>query len=125
VWRWGTGRARACAAGRRTASGDAEGSSDLAAATVREEKGLTVVGPVEVARDRGLEPDFVAAWLTLQAHSALEAVALTAAVAGVLADEGIPCSVIAGYHHDHLLVPADRAESAIVAIEAPASTSAG
>lgn len=95
----------------------AEHLTDAAAATVVEEEGPTVVVPVEVARQHGYEPSFVAAWLTLRVHSALEAVGLTAAVSRVLADEGIPCNVIAGYHHDHLLVPADRAEDAIAAIE--------
>lgn len=94
---------------------------ESAAATVREEEGLTVVVTVDVARDRGFEPDFVAAWLTLRVHSALQAVGLTAAVSRALADEGIPCNIIAGYQHDHLFVPVDRAESAIAAIEALAS----
>lgn len=95
---------------------------DVAAASVFEEEGLTVVVSVETARQHGYHPDFVAAWLTLRVHSALEAVGLTAAVSSVLADEGIPCNVIAGYHHDHLLVPVDRAESAIAAIESLASS---
>ena len=45
-------------------------------------------------------------------HSALEAVGLTAAVATALAAAGIPANVLAGYSHDHLLVPEDRADDA-------------
>jgi len=103
------------------------GAVELAAdawATVREQEGLSVVVPVDVAREHGFEPDLALAWLTLRVHSSLEAVGLTAAVSRVLADLGIPCNVIAGYYHDHLLVPADRVSAAIAAIES-LSTTAG
>lgn len=103
------------------------GATELAAyaeATVQEQEGLTVVVPVDVAREHGFEPDLEMAWLTLRVHSSLEAAGLTAAVSQVLADVGISCNVIAGYHHDHLLVPAARADAAIAAIES-LSTTAG
>ncbi len=96
------------------------GHDELAAtaeATVREEEGISAIVSIEVARRRGIEPDFIASWLTLRVHSALEAVGLTAAFSAALTDEGISCNVIAGYHHDHLLVPADRVDDAIAAIE--------
>lgn len=92
-----------------------------ARATVSEEEGLTLVVPVERARAEGIDPDFTAAWLTLRVHSALEAVGLTAAVSKALTIEGISCNVIAGFHHDHLLVPHDRAADAIAAIESLAA----
>jgi len=96
------------------------GADDLAAmaeALIREDEGLTVVVPIEVARDRGYDPAFVAAWLTLRVHSSLEAVGLTAEVAKALTEVGIASNVIAAFHHDHLLVPIDQADSAINAIE--------
>jgi hypothetical protein len=40
-------------------------------------------------------------------------VGLTAAVSGVLADAGISCNILAGFHHDHLLVPEDDLDSAL------------
>ena len=49
-------------------------------------------------------------------HSALEAVGLTAEVARVLTDAGIPCNIVAALHHDHLFVPADRAAAALRAL---------
>ena len=83
------------------------------AATVVEEEGTTHVVERHVADELGLPYDFVAAWLTLRVHSALDAVGLTAAVAGALAEAGISCNVLAGAHHDHLLVPVDRAADAL------------
>ena len=71
-----------------------------------------------VADDRGLAYDFVAAWITLQVHSALGAVGLTAAVSGALAGAGISCNVLAGAFHDHLLVPHDRADAAVTVLQA-------
>ena len=84
-----------------------------AAATIHEDEGPTYVVTVEQATSAGAPVDFEAAWLTLTVHSALEAVGLTAAFSAALGEAGIPCNVLAGYHHDHLLVPADRADDAV------------
>lgn len=89
-----------------------------AVAWVREDEGTTLVLRQSDADRRGLGYDVVTAMITLGAHSALDAVGLTAAVAGALAAEGIACNVVAGYHHDHLFVPADRAEEALELLEA-------
>jgi hypothetical protein len=83
------------------------------AATIVEEEGVTSVISVDHAMRLGVEPAFVASWLTLDMHSALDAVGLTAIVATALAAEGIACNVLAGYHHDHLLVPEDSVDRAI------------
>lgn len=87
-----------------------------AAATVTEVEGTTYVVGVDDAEAAGAAVDFRAAWLSLTVVSDLEAVGLTAAFARALADEGIPCNVLAGYHHDHLLVPEDRADDAVAAL---------
>ena len=94
----------------------AVGEVDGAEALVREEEGVSVVLDRGRADELGLSYDFVAAWITLSVHSALEAVGLTAAVAAALTEAGISCNVIAGYHHDHLLVPADRGEEAVAVL---------
>ena len=88
----------------------------LALAMVTEDEGITYVLPCEVADARGLPYDFRAAWLTLGVHSALDAVGLTAAFANALAQRGIACNVLAGFHHDHLLVPADRRDDALAVL---------
>lgn len=88
-----------------------DGTTPLA--TVAEEEGLTVVLPVEDAQRLGLAVDTVFTCITLNVHSSLESVGLTAAVSTALAEHEISCNVIAGYHHDHLLVPAHQAEQAM------------
>ena len=84
---------------------------------VRESEGVTVVLPQAAADEQGLTYDFVAGWITLQVHSALDAVGLTAAFATALAEHGISANVVAGYHHDHVLVPINDLERAIAALE--------
>lgn len=90
----------------------------VADASVREAEGVTYVVPCGVADAHGLAYDFRAVWLTLGVHSALDAVGLTAAVAGALARHGIPCNVLAGFHHDHLLVAAERRDDALAVLAA-------
>lgn len=82
-------------------------------AAVREAEGLTVVLPRAEADRQGLSYDFVGAWITLQIHSDLEAVGLTAAVSRALSEARISCNVLAGFHHDHLLVPVADAPRAL------------
>lgn len=86
-------------------------------ALITEVEGTTAVVTVDEAERRGWPVDFRAAWLTIAVHSSLEAVGLTAAVSTVLADQGIACNVLAAFHHDHLLVPLDRADEAIIALQ--------
>lgn len=81
-------------------------------ARIDEEESTTYVIEVADARAAGWDVPVEMAWLTLRVHSSLEAVGLTAHVSRVLAAAGIPCNVLAGFHHDHLLVPVDRAEEA-------------
>lgn len=92
-----------------------------ALARISEAEGTTYVLPAEAVTELGLADaaagSFTAAWLTLRVHSSLEAVGLTAAISNVLSNAGIACNVLAGYYHDHLLVPSDAAERAIAAIE--------
>lgn len=93
-----------------------EALGDGVEAVLREDEGTTAVATVEAAAREGWAVEFEAAWLTLDVHSSLEAVGLTAAVATALATEGIPCNVLAGYLHDHLLVPVERADDALACL---------
>ena len=77
-------------------------------AIVSEDEGITQIKETTAA-DKG--PLF--ARITLQVHSDLEGVGLTAAVSNALADQAIACNVIAARHHDHLLVPWEKREEAM------------
>ncbi len=91
---------------------DRPGDAELLASVV-EPEGLSVVLTERDADRLGLSYDYVAGWITLHVHSALAAVGLTAAVSAVLAEADISCNVVAGYHHDHLLVPVERLDDAL------------
>ncbi len=90
-------------------------------AVIAEEEGTTVVVSLAEAERRGWTYGFEAAWLTIEVHSSLAAVGLTAALSSALAARGIACNVLAGYYHDHLLVPLEQADAAIEAVEALSS----
>ncbi len=92
-----------------------------AVVVVREAEGTTLVLERGEADARGLGYDFVAAMISLHVHSALDAVGLTAAVAGELAAHGISCNVVAGYFHDHLFVPEAEADRALALLHDLAS----
>lgn len=83
---------------------------------VRKDEGVTLILDQEQADRLDLAYKFVAAWITLEIHSVLEAVGLTAAVSHVLTQAGISANVVAGYTHDHVFVPYERADDAIRAL---------
>ena len=96
--------------------------SDIAAcaavAAIREKEGWTVVVEEAQARRAGLQALFRCAWITLEVHSDLQAIGLTAAVAAALSQADIACNVIAGAHHDHLFVPVESTDRAMTALQA-------
>ena len=69
-------------------------------ASIRESEGVSYVLERHDADRLGLSYDFVAGWISLTVHSALEAVGLTAAVSAAFTKQGISCNVIAGLFHD-------------------------
>ena len=91
-------------------------------ATVVEDEGLTVVvderrlGAAVALRCTPEDPPRLSR-ITLRVHSSLLAVGLTAAVSNALAAERISCNVLAGYHHDHLLVPVERGQDALEVLQ--------
>jgi two-component SAPR family response regulator len=79
----------------------------------KETEGITIVCSQIYADAQGFAYHGTFAWMTLQVHSALEAVGLTAAFSDALAKNQISCNVIAGYYHDHLFVPIAQAQTAL------------
>ena len=86
-------------------------------ATFHEEEGLSLVITREVAEEADIVFDCTFRLISLRVHSSLEAVGLTAAIAGKLASKGISANVIAAFHHDHILVPTRQAEDALAALK--------
>lgn len=71
---------------------------------MQEQEGTTIVLSKQDAERLGLQFDYIASWITLNIHSSLEAVGLTAAFSTALANQNISCNVIAGYYHDHIFI---------------------
>jgi len=82
-------------------------------ASFSEREGLTLVLRQEVATAYSLSYEGVFRRITLQVHSSLAAVGLTATVSGHLAAAGISSNFLAAYYHDHIFVPVDDAERAM------------
>lgn len=78
-----------------------------ALASFAEAEGLSLILPADMAEGQPMR------LITLSVHSALDGVGLTASVSGALAAEGIPCNMVAAFHHDHVFVPAAMAEAAL------------
>lgn len=83
---------------------------------VTESEGLTLIIPKSKADEHEIEYESVFRCITLNVHSSLNAVGLTAAFSSKLAEYGISANVIAGYFHDHIFVQNELAEKAIAAI---------
>jgi len=76
-------------------------------ALIHEEEGMTLIAPF---------PDGEWARISLAVHSSLSAVGLSAAIAQALADRALPANIVAGVHHDHILVPWERRHEALQAL---------
>jgi hypothetical protein len=86
-------------------------------ATVREHEGLTIVVAESQAIAAGLSVLLRAAWITLNVHSDLQSVGLTAEVSQALSQANISCNVIAGSFHDHIFVPIASAQAAFKVLQ--------
>lgn len=81
-----------------------------------ESEGLTLVVPRTSAQNHKLDFDGVFKCITLQVHSSLDAVGLTAVFATTLTEHGISANVIAGFYHDHIFVATQDADQAMSAL---------
>lgn len=84
-------------------------------ATFRETEGTTLIVPWERADEFDVCSEPMAR-ITLNIHSSLEAVGLTAAVSQALASEAISANIVAGFYHDHIFVPHTASERALACL---------
>lgn len=82
-----------------------------------EEEGFSLIINRKTAEENGVAYDSVFRLISLHVHSSLDAVGLTAAFSTALAEQGISANVVAAYYHDHIFVPADKAERAMSVTE--------
>lgn len=82
-------------------------------ASFQEAEGLTLVLPKTQAQQQGIKFTAVFSQITLNVHSSLEAVGLTAAVSSALSSANISANVIAAYYHDHIFVPIEKSQLAM------------
>ena len=82
-----------------------------------EKEGVTLILPVEVAAEAGLEGEGGFRCITLNVHSSLEAVGLTAVFSTALTKAGLSANVVAGYYHDHIFVGCVDAERALATLQ--------
>lgn len=82
-----------------------------------EEEGFTLILKKEVADKYNYKYEGIYKCITLKIHSSLEAVGLTAAVSTKLADNNISANVVAAYFHDHIFIPKNDADDAILALK--------
>ncbi|MDR3024925.1 ACT domain-containing protein [Chryseobacterium sp.] len=84
----------------------------------RENEAVTIVLKKEMADEWSMAYSYITAWITLNIHSSLEAVGLTAAFANALKHESISCNVVAAYFHDHIFIAKEDAEKAMKTLNA-------
>lgn len=85
--------------------------------TFREHEGTTLVIRREEAERAGLRYAFASRLITLTVHSLLDAVGFLAAITACLAEAGISVNAVSAFYHDHLFVPADRADEALAILQ--------
>lgn len=91
----------------------------------REAEGSTLILREDEARAAGLAATFRCRMITLEIHSSLEAVGFLAVITTRLAAASMGVNPVSGYFHDHLFVPAERADEAVRILEELARESAG
>ena len=70
----------------------------------QEAEGTSIILTKEDANRLDLKFEYEAAWITIDNVTQLDELGLTAKFSTALADAGISCNVVAGFHHDHVFV---------------------
>lgn len=86
--------------------------------TFYEAEGLTVIANIDYLKSKQYEFEGPFAKLTVEVHTSLELVGLTAVLATKLAEAEISANVVAAYFHDHVFVQYDLRSKAMDALNA-------
>ena len=79
----------------------------------QESEGTTFIVLRDEAEALGWSYEFPCRMITLNIHSALDAVGFLARITTVLAKARMGVNPVSGFYHDHLFVPEDRADDAM------------
>lgn len=82
----------------------------------KEDEGTTLILESSFASNEGFAVDSTFKRITCNVHSSLDAVGMTAVMSAALTKANISANVVAGYYHDHIFVPAGRADEAIAVL---------
>lgn len=86
-------------------------------ATFKEDGRLAIIAPQNYLESKGIDNEGPYARLTIDVHTSLELVGLTAVMSTELAQHGISANVVAGFYHDHVFVQYELREKAISILE--------
>ncbi|MCH8876726.1 MAG: ACT domain-containing protein [Chloroflexi bacterium] len=79
----------------------------------REVEGISLILDRAAAQRLGLKQSSAYRMISLNVNSSLEAVGFLAAVTEKLAAAGVSVNAVSAFHHDHLFIPAEKANLAI------------
>ncbi|MFT4941596.1 MAG: hypothetical protein ACI88A_004666 [Paraglaciecola sp.] len=85
--------------------------------TFWEAEGLTIIVQKNKADEHKIEYSGILKCITLNVHSSLDAVGLTAAVASKLTEFNISANVVAAFYHDHVFISSKDATRALDALK--------
>lgn len=83
----------------------------------REKEGVSLILTRKDADLNSLVYTGVWSWITLSVHSDLAAIGFLATITDKLAKSGISVNVVSAFYHDHLFVPLEQAQKAIILLE--------
>lgn len=101
----------------------AKGLLTVALAIVTEPEGVGAVVPSGLSAPGFVQREGPFAAIRLNLQTSLHETGITAKISAVWDSRGIPCNVLAGFHHDVFLCPWERRDEALALIRAMSFTS--
>jgi len=91
--------------------------TDEVLATFHENGRLAIIAPKDYPDSLSIENEGPYAKLTIDVHTSLELVGLTAVMATKLAEHGVSANVVAAFYHDHVFVQYELRQKATQLLE--------